>query len=150
MIPESLVPFLESGISVLVGAASGPMPSCARAVGASVSSDRKRLSILLPEAACKDALADMEKSKRAAVMFSRAVDHYSLQLKGRVSVLRKGTDADLERAIAYRQGFAQMLATLGLPRSITERIAIEPLWVAELEVEEIFRQTPGPAAGERL
>jgi hypothetical protein len=151
MIPESLVSFLESGISVLVGSANERhMPSCARAAGAIVSADRARLTVLIPKIPGEDVLADLEKIRRGAVMFSRAIDHRTLQLKGSVVRVRPANSDEVSHAIAYRRAFAEMLQHVGLPRALTESMAIEPCVAVELEVDEIFRQTPGPEAGERL
>jgi hypothetical protein len=151
MIPEPLVSFLESGISVLIGSASLDLrPSCARVVGTHVSTDRSTLTVLVPEIPGHEVLKDLELSRRAAVLYTRAIDNRSIQLKGDVSTIRPATEAELIRARNTRKELATMLALIGLPRNITERLAIHPLRAVEIRISSLYRQTPGPDAGGRL
>ena len=151
MIPETLVSFFESGVSILVGSTSEALlPSCSRAVGAHCSKDRAFVTVLLPEGPAKTLLHDLEQSRRAAIVFCRPADHRTLQIKGAVSEIRAAEPEEVERAIAYRHAYAETLAALGLPKPLTERLRISPTIAVKIRVEDLFRQTPGPDAGARL
>ena len=149
-IPEDLVEFLESGVSILVGTRNAKNePEPMRSSGALVSKDREKLSLLFPSHATRS-IANVEENGQVAVCFSRMLDNYSIQVKGHAAEVRDGTEA--ERAIAerYRVAYGEQLYMAGFPRSLTSRINVWPAKVVTFPVRDIFVQTPGPGAGARL
>lgn len=150
-IPEDLVDFLEGGVSILVGTRDADhRPETTRAVGAEVSKDRSRLTVLLCEHTAGRAVPNLEDNGRIAVAFSRPIDNFAVQLKGRVVELRRGQDADRRVAERYYAIYGDQLYMVGMPRSLTKRIRVWPSFVVTFEVDDIFVQTPGPGAGKRL
>lgn len=149
-IPESLVAYLESGVSVMVGTRNRELrPTAMRAAGARVHADGRTLDVYLPLVTADRAIADVRESGRAAISFSRPIDHLSVQLKGRARV-REGGEPDRAAVSAYLSAFAEQLELVGLPRVLVERLTIWPAAVLEVEVESLFTQTPGPTAGTAL
>jgi hypothetical protein len=149
-IGAELAAFMESGVSITVGTCDGRgRPSCAWAMGASVDRARGTVTVLVPTATSARIARDVADQSRVAITFSRPLDHKSLQVKGRA----QHRDAiESERAIAerYRAAFTEHLDCAGWPRSAVRRITYWPCVALEVEVEELFEQTPGPRAGERL
>jgi hypothetical protein len=151
LLSEEIVEFVESGVSVLVGSRNAEMrPECIRGFGATVSKDRSRLAVYLTAELATRMRADLEENGRVAIAFSRFVDHKTLQLKGRVVALRAGTPDDHAAQQRYIAAFGEHLSIAGLPRSILRRVRLGTLLVVDLDVEEIYLQTPGPDAGRRL
>lgn len=110
-IPEDLVDFLESGVSILVGTRNAKNePEATRSCGAQVSKDREHVSLWFPDWA-KGAVQDIEENGHVAVCFSRMLDNYSIQLKGENATVRDAAEAERKVAERYsregRQGQRQ-------------------------------------------
>jgi hypothetical protein len=149
-IPEDLVDFLESGVSILVGTRNAKNePEATRACGARVSKDRERLDLFFPDWA-KRAPHDIAENGQIAVCFSRFLDNYSIQLKGEGAVVRDATDGERKLPERYLAAYGETLSMIGFPRALTTRIRGWPAKVVSFAVRDIFLQTPGPKAGERL
>ena len=150
-LPAELVDFVESGVSVLIGTRDANLrPEAQRAVGCVVSADRRVLAVLVPEGTGARTLANLAAGSPVAVTFSRIVDHRTVQVKGACNGVRKASAAEVETARRWVSGFTEALYFIGMSRATARRLRIEPLWVVEVVVGELFEQTPGPSAGEKL
>src|SRR5688572_32227927 len=125
MIAADLVPFLESGVTVLIGTRDGSLvPDCGRGLGARVDASREQVTVFVSDPLAGRTLENIRDNARIAVCFTRPEDHYSIQLKGRVLQARAATpdeDVVIER---YRTDLARTLAFIGLPTRFTMRLAI--------------------------
>lgn len=119
-------------------------------MGARVEPDRRELTVFLPAATADSTLANLRDNGRIAVCFSRAADHRSIQVKGRMLDERAGDEADREVVERYRAAVAQEWGFVGLPSRITFRVAAWPSRAVRLSIESVFVQTPGPGAGAPL
>jgi hypothetical protein len=150
-LPAELVDFVESGVSVLVGTRDVELrPEAMRAMGCMVAKDRKVLAVLLPELTGRRTIANLEAGSPIAVTFSRIVDHRTVQVKGSSVRVRLAGPAEHEATQRYLAAFTEALYFIGVSRAAARRIRVEPCVVAELEVRELFEQTPGPGAGAPL
>jgi hypothetical protein len=150
-LPAELVDFVESGVSVLIGTRdAGLRPEAQRAVGCVVRSDRQVLALLVPELTGTRTLANLAAGSAVAVTFSRIVDHRTVQVKGACVGVRAAGAAEVEAARRYVSAFTEALYFIGMSRATARRLRIEPLHVVEMVVGELFEQTPGPSAGERM
>jgi len=151
LLGEPLVEFLESGVSIVVGSRdANNRPECARGLGVKVADDRRTLSLYLNAALAERMRADFADNGRIAIGFSRIVDHRAVQLKGRVIGMRPATEADHAVQDRYLAAFAEQVSYAGLPRSVVRSVRLRPALAVELEVDELFHQTPGPGAGRRI
>jgi hypothetical protein len=150
-LPSELVEFVESGASVLVGTRDARLrPECMRAAGCVVAKDRKTLAVLLPEMTGRRTLANIETGSPVAVTFNRIVDHRTVQVKGTCVRVRAADASEHEVVRRYLSAFTESLYFVGLSRAIVRRFRVEPCVVAEVDVRELFEQTPGPGAGARM
>ena len=150
-LPAELVDFVESGVSVLVGTRDASLrPEAQRAVGCVVSGDRRVLAVLVPEGTGARTLANLDAGSPIAVTFSRIVDLRTVQVKGQCVGVRKASAAELEAARRYVAAFTEALYFIGMSRATARRLGVEPLWVVDVGVGELFEQTPGPGAGARM
>ena len=150
-LPDELVELVESGVTILVGTRDARLrPECVRAVGASVRGDRRAIRVVLNEATSARTAANAAAGSPVAVTFSRAADHRTVQLKGRCLRVGAGTPEDHELARRYLSAFTEALYVVGVSRALARRLRVEPCLAIEVEVGELFQQTPGPEAGQRL
>jgi hypothetical protein len=150
-LPEELVDFLESGASMLVGTRDGALrPECLRAAGCIVDPDRSSLRVLMNAATAARTVANLEAGSPIAVTFSRPVDHRTVQVKGTCRRVRPADSNEHEVAERYLALFTEALYVVGMSRAMVRRMRVAPTVVAEIQVLELFHQTPGPGAGRRL
>lgn len=147
-VPEDLVDYLESGISILVGTRDARnIPEVTHGVGATVARDRTAVTVYLTEAWARIALANLADNGEIAVGFSRPLDNFAIQLKGRVTAIVPSAAADRRIVDRYHTVYGEQLYLTGMPRSITRRLAFWPASAVTFEVRDLFVQTPGPDAG---
>ncbi|MGE0324955.1 MAG: pyridoxamine 5'-phosphate oxidase family protein [Polyangiaceae bacterium] len=147
-LPEELVEFLESGVSIIIATRDAQLrPEVLRGLGAMVSADRQSFTLFVNAALSERLLRDIDDNGRIAVAFSRIHDHRTVQLKGKVLEVRDVTSEQLPELERYRVAFAEQVAMAGMPRSVTRRMRISPSLALRVAIDEGFDQTPGPGAG---
>ncbi|NUO50162.1 MAG: hypothetical protein HOV80_15015 [Polyangiaceae bacterium] len=145
-----MIEFVESGVSTIVGSRDANLrPECTRGLGSTVAADGT-VSVILYEPLADKMRANLEENGLIAVTFSRIFDHRSIQLKGTVRTIRKGTAEDEAISDRYVHAFAEAVSIAGLPRSVVRRVHTKPAIVVEIEPTDIFLQTPGKDAGRRM
>jgi hypothetical protein len=72
------------------------------------------------------------------------------QLKGYVRTIHPATKRDAEQSRAWHREFLEELIAIGVPSSLVEAWITEPALAVEVNVTDVFHQTPGPGAGEKL
>ena len=151
MIPSNIVELLRTGVSVVVGTRDAAlMPECTRAWGIRVGKDRVSVTIYLTESISRRTLKNVNDNGLIAISCTRPTDHVACQLKGRVRNIRQATKRDTEQSRAWHLEFLEELVAIGVPRSVGEAWITEPALALEVDVTEIFHQTPGPGTGEKL
>jgi hypothetical protein len=102
------------------------------------------------EQAAREMLRNLESHPEIAIDLDLPTSHRACQVKGRYRSWRQAHAA--ERAIVERQveGFANDLEAIGIPGTIRAAWATWPCIALEVEVTELYEQTPGPGAGEPL
>jgi hypothetical protein len=150
-VTPDLVDLLEGGVSIFVGTSDAERrPEATRAVGALVSPDRTKVTVFVPVATAQRAVENLAHRREIAVGFSRTLDHVSIQIKGAAAEVRLATDAERSICERYLGAYVEALHVIGLPRSLTRRMTVWPAYALEVEVRDVFAQTPGPGAGNRL
>jgi hypothetical protein len=151
VITPELAEFFASGISVLVGTRDARLrPDCVRASGVAAEPRRNVVTVFLPAATSERARANLEDNGRIAVTVTRAIDHRSLQVKGRVLELRDSTEEELGEIRRYLADLALDWGQVGVPCKATQALNHWPSYTVRLRVEALFEQTPGPDAGNRM
>lgn len=148
-LPEELVEFMESGVSLLVGSADANLrPDCARAVGCIVGKDRRSVWLLVNATTTARTLANLATRPAVAFTASRVIDHRTIQVKGQATATRSASEPEQMIAQRYIAAFTEALYQVGLQRAIARRLNAQPCMVIEMTIEAMFHQTPGPQAGE--
>jgi hypothetical protein len=140
-----------AGTSVLVGTAdAAAVPACCRGIAIRIDPDCSRATAFVPVATSRDVIANAATTRRAAFVVTRPIEHFSIQLKGTVEMIRLATDAEEPFVRQRLEEFADVLDTIGMPRRLTRALAYWPAFAIELAVGELYDQTPGPRAGTPL
>jgi hypothetical protein len=145
---------LEGGSSLIVGTVDGHgMPFAGRAWGIDVldPSDRPRLRVLLDadDAGTQDHAAP---GRGIAITAADVRTLVSVQVKGRVVGLEPApTGDDRTRHTEYVSSFFTAISESdGTDRALLDRFAPLDVVPCIVDVEEVYDQTPGPAAGAAL
>jgi hypothetical protein len=148
---EDLRQFLAGPVSIAVATQDGALhPDCTRALAIRPGPGPNQVTVWLPTPIAERACSNLGRDPRIAVGASRPTTHQTFQLKGRaVRVAPGGDDA---RAIidGCFEAFTQEALQVGMPRRLLDRVVRWPVVEVEVEVEDVFDQTPGPGAGGRV
>lgn len=153
MIPERLVPFFHGPTFFHLGTRDRSLqPWRTTGYGVRVHDDRATVTLLVGASAATRALADLADNGRVSLGCNQAT-HESYQLKGTFIESRPATAEDLERIVAYQ---ASLVTTLSaempeeMARGLVYAFNTVPAIAITFRVEDVFVQTPGPGAGERI
>ena len=150
LIDDQRAAFLSGPNSVTLATQDGQLrPSCTRALGLRCHAEGDLVTVWLAAAVAGRIAENLAVEPRIAVGVNRASTHQTFQLKGRAVAVRP---APPEREAEYAGHFRALVgevAQVGLPRRLLEPVVLWPALEIDIEVSEIFDQTPGPGAGER-
>ena len=150
MIPPQMIDLLETGVSVVVGTRDASLtPECTRAWGLHVKEDRKSITIFLTEAISGKTIQNLRENEQIAISCTRPTDHMACQLKGRARTIRPASQRDRESKEHWQRAFMAELLAIGVPASLCEAWITEPALAIDVDVSDVFLQTPGPGAGEK-
>lgn len=150
MIPPAMADLLGTGVSVVVGTRDAAlMPDCTRAWGIRLGKDRKSVTIFLTETISRQTLLNMRENGLVAISCTRPTDHVACQLKGRLRAIRSAGPRDREQIRTWHREFTGELVAIGVPAALCEAWITEPALAVEIDVTDVFLQTPGPGAGEK-
>jgi len=151
LLPEELSELIATGVDVYVATRDATLePESMSAMGIRLHRERNALTVYLPQATAAATRKNLEDNAEIAVTLIRPTDHKSVQLKGKALSIRPSTDTERELQSIFRAGLIEQLEVVGMPRSATRRLVWWPSLAVEVAVREVFRQTPGPAAGEPM
>jgi hypothetical protein len=126
-------------------------PELARVWGMEVSPDGRSVTFCVEAPPGSRMRANLERGCAVAITATKPTTYRSIQVKGRLRGVWEPTEADLARAVGQRDAFAQDVAALGIePARGVRFMRDEALCAVEIDVDELYDQTPGPAAGSRL
>lgn len=150
-IAGELAAFLASGLSIVLATRDAQLqPGVAVALAASAGPDGGELAIFLREEDARRALAHLQEHPELAACFDLPSTHRSCQLKGRYLGHRPATPDERPELERQLQAFRDDLATIGIPHAMTAAWRAWPAVALRMRVSDVFEQTPGPGAGERL
>lgn len=151
MIPAAVRELIAAGPSLLIGTHDGSLvPEATRATGILLGADGASLTVFVPDATGRRALVNLRSDPRVAITCSHPASHLTFQLKGRVTAVRRAKGPDRDVIERYRSAFSGQLEEVGISPEVSSRLSGWPAHAIEVTVTEIFEQTPGPGAGERL
>jgi hypothetical protein len=146
---------LESGCSLSVGLlGAGGVPFATRAWAFDVLDaevDTARLLLGAGELARSGRSWDELVGGGIGVTAADVTTLQSVQVKGAIEEVAPATAADVERAARHCDAFFSAVTEIDLtPRQVLDRLVPVDLVAARIRVDEVYDQTPGPAAGTPL
>ena len=153
MIPGKIVRFLERANVAFAGTRDRELvPHGHRVAGWSVSADARTLTALIPESSRDHLIESLTENGQFSMTMEEYPSHEAYQFKGRYVQHRPVRPEDVEASDRIRERFLKSLRPFfppGADHPIRAFIP-QPGIAVEIEVLEIFVQTPGPGAGARL
>lgn len=151
VIDETLRAFLERGCAMVVGTVSADgVPHAQRGWGCSVTGPTSiRLLLDRSDPVLRE---HVDAGGRIALTAADVRTLRSAQLKGRVVAVEDEPGADDVARLGSHNDelFTDIEETDHYPRALTERMVPPGYFVAVVEVEELYDQTPGPGAGAQV
>lgn len=150
-IDEELAAFMVSPVMIILGSCDAQrMPEIGRAVGADVRAADNRVDLMVSAWQWPATVANVRAGARLAATFARPSDYVSYQVKGHATVAT-ATDEQTAAVAQYIERITATLGGLGLSASLVAPWLVNrDLVILSLGIEEIFIQTPGAKAGQRI
>lgn len=156
MIPGKIVRFLEERANVgLAGTRDHQLlPWGYRMSGWRVAPDGRTLTVLVATPRADHLVESLQDNGQFAVTVAEHPTHETYQLKGRYVRHRPIQQDDLAVTRLVRERFARSIRT-EIPPGVSEAHVVgtqvpPPSVAVDIEVGEVYVQTPGPGAGSRL
>ncbi len=155
MLDDATRALLEAGSSTIVGLVDRDgQPFATRGWGSVVlDGDPPRLRVLVGAGAFASAGYHVGDDVDFAIAVTGAdvTTLRSVQVKGTAVSLEEPTEDDRRRSIAFCEDFfGAVQATDYIDLALMQRLVPADLWACTIEIHEVYDQTPGPKAGERL
>ena len=152
MLERETIAFLESGCGVVVGTVGADgAPHASRGWGITVvSTDPTEVRLLLD---ADDTVAAYYLAATGNVAVTAGDIHtlQAIQFKGQASPVEPATPDEHVRAERYADEFFDNINDVdGTPLDLLNGLRVENYVACTVAVEELYDQTPGPAAGTRL
>ena len=148
---EEHAAFVGGAVSVIAASRDERnVPSIGRATGCAVATDRRTVTVFIPQSQAPHLVADLRACGQVAVVFTQPSTNRSLQLKGTDARLRPLTPDEAGGIARYVEAFGREIRPLG--HSMDEartifRCVDGDLVAVEFTPTSAFVQTPGPGAG---
>jgi hypothetical protein len=151
MLTKELIEFVQSGLSTIVGTAgSDGRPQCMRGVGLISLDEGRKARLFLPCVGAGPTLQNLTTTRRIAVSLAQLGTHRAVQLKGTLFELALASETERTEMDRLFTGILDRLAYVGFPRAIINNVSRWPSWRVDFDITDVFVQTPGPHAGQRL
>jgi hypothetical protein len=129
-------------------------PSVAHAYGCRAVEDGKLLRLFVLREETRQLLADITANGEVATVYSDVRSFRSVQIKGHGARIVPSDAADVARRAAHYRITAEELVALGYPSALAHGYFSVPARADFVTIEfaprDVFRQTPGPGAGDKL
>jgi len=153
MIPGKIIHFLDRANVGHAGTRDRKLvPHGHRVCGWALAPDGRTLTVLVPEGGREHLIESLEDNGQLAVTIEEYPRHEAYQFKGRYVRHRQVTQEDAEIAQRVRENFmASVLPIAGEVAVHALRAFVQsPVVAVDVDVREVYLQTPGPGAGARL
>ncbi|EMY76429.1 hypothetical protein LEP1GSC060_0262 [Leptospira weilii serovar Ranarum str. ICFT] len=127
-------------------------PHFARAFGIRMSEDQKHMTVMVPKIIAAPCLKDIENNKLIAATVAHMANFKTRQYKGTVQEIKDCTESDYELMKTVREAGAENSALFFGPKAGEgwRKYVIHPAFAITFELSELFDQSPGIKAGEKL
>jgi hypothetical protein len=122
-----------------------------RAIGLSLDVEASTLDLFIAASLWQDFMRAVKPGTIVAVTATHPGSYVSYQVKGPVEAVDPAVDHDVARARLSIDRMVALLCTLGSTRQqLSHMYTVDDLTRVRMRVTDVFAQTPGPGAGERI
>jgi hypothetical protein len=147
---SDLASLLSTGVGILVATRSEDLtPAITRGWGPLLDESTPRLEVSVTAPAGSATLSNLESTRPIAVTVSQPTTYRTMQMKGVVDAIGDLTDEQRSRVQSHQDLFHEEVAKLGVTANAAN-LFLGDLRVVSFVVDELFDQTPGVGAGNRL
>ncbi len=151
MISQKFVDFVQGPTLHFVGSRNAKLrPAFSWAFGATVNAAEDTITFYVPDVEGAETLSNFEDNGMVALTISDAATHETYQFKGPCLSVRPSEDKDTAIQDIHRSKLISHLGALGYPDEILTGFTFYPSTAVTFNVEDVFVQTPGPGAGNKL
>jgi hypothetical protein len=154
VIPGKIIRFLEQDANVgFAGSRDRDLvPFGHRVSGWRLGVDHRTMTVLIPDEFLPRLVESLQDNRELAVTIEAFPSHETYQFKGHYLSHRDVDDGDFEAADRVRRRWVRSLKMLytDAPEDVLKGFVSRPSMAVDVEILEIFLQTPGPGAGSRL
>lgn len=130
------------------------VPSGCRVSAWRVHPDGHTMTLFIPEPLVARVIASLEENGQLAVTVGEHPTHETYQLKGKYLSHRAVEVDDLPLVARFRERLVRAIRSEippGVPEAFVGGFAVhDPAVAVDMEIREVYLQTPGPGAGGRL
>jgi hypothetical protein len=156
MIPGKIVRFLEQHANMgVAGTRDHDLVPCGCRVSAwRVHPDGHTMTLFIPDPLVDRVIASLEENGQLAVTVGEHPTHETYQLKGKYVSHRAVEMDDLPLVARFRERYVRSIRSEippGVPEAFVGGVAVpDPAVAIDVDIREVYLQTPGPGAGGRL
>jgi hypothetical protein len=151
MIPQEVIDLTDGAFLSYVGSRDGNMMPLTRQCWGVDIKAAEDIIIYVVQTQFEPMLKNFQHNGRVTVSLTDPYSHASYQLKGQFLKARAMTEAETVLQQQYRDKLVDVgVIALGYSKEQAERYVYHANLAIEIEVEQIFNQTPGPAAGKEI
>ncbi|MDP6476006.1 MAG: pyridoxamine 5'-phosphate oxidase family protein [Alphaproteobacteria bacterium] len=151
MIPEKFIEFAHGPSIMFVGSRNAKLrPTMTFAFGALVDGGEATVTVFIPEIEGAKTFENLAENGRTSLVLVDAASHESYQFKGQHRETRPCTDADYTVQEIYLSKLIAHLEPFGYGEDLWNGFVHRPARAVTFAVEDIFVQSPGPGAGEKI
>ncbi len=151
MIPQKYVDFEQGHTLHFVGSRDAKLrPMFSWAFGATVNAQEDTITFYVPNVEGAETLSNFEDNGMVALTASDASTHETYQFKGKCLAIRPSEDKDTTIQDIHRSKLISHLGALEYPEEFLTGFTIYPSTAVTFKVEDVFVQTPGPGAGNKV
>ena len=153
MVPPKIVDFLRYANVAHAGTRDARLVPHGHSVcGWILAPDLRTLTVIVPEGAQKHLIESLQDNGQLAVTVEKYPENETYQFKGRYLSHRPAVQSDVELVQRIREGFIEAVLPVAgeLAESALRSFIQRPVLAVDMDLREIYEQTPGPGAGARI
>ncbi len=151
MLPDKMVEFVHGPHLLFFGTRNAKLrPTATWAFGALADGGDGTVTVFVPEVEGAATFENLEDNGRVSLTVSDAATHETYQFKGQHSLTRPCNEADYTVQDIHISKVIAHLEAIGYSGDIWRGFIVSPAKAVTFSVEDIFVQTPGPGAGNKI
>jgi len=147
---EKIIQYFDIPLAMSLGTRDAELkPNYSRVVGTALSADEIFKFYLGKEKADKT-ISNLDDNGLIALTMVHPLNYRCLQIKGRCIRYYEADESEMENVKNYLAQFTSVLIKMGLPEDVVYKWPHDPAIVVEMDLDEIYEQSPKKGAGEKL